>query len=179
MNLTESSDNTIENVDTESDLNLFTTDSPSLDESYLNLFKSPEDVFYENVGKKRNLRGFINVVCVEEESDNESDDIDSRYEKMESILESDSRPKIMDFVPLDDDATEPVFDKKDSVRTIRGSSEQGSSTNSVTDPAPNKEEISNFKTANPESFKLAKHFFEQLELHKLDIEKNKSASRKN
>lgn len=172
LNLTASSDDTIEKIDTDSNLNLFNVESPSVDESYLNLFRSPEDTFYENISKKRNLKGFINVVCIEDQSDSGS------AEKVEEMLRHDSKPKIIDFVPLDDDVTEPVFDK--SVRSMRDSSEQGSSSNSVLDDALIKQELTNSHTNSPVSFRTAKQFFEELHLNnKIDIDENQKTPTKN
>lgn len=179
LNLTASSENSIEKIDRESDLNLFPPESPSIDESYLNLFKSPEDVFYENIARKRKLKpGVINVVCLEENSDSESDDVGNRYEKIENITECDSKPKIIDFLPLDDDFTKPVFDKITSMEPNKRSSEQGSSSNSVEEsPLTQEEDTCGLKNT---SFLSAKKFFEQLEVHKeLDIRKNENTSAKN
>lgn len=174
LNLTASSENSLEKITTDSDLNLFPIEFPSLEDSYLNLFKSPEETFFENAVKKRKMRPFINVVCLENSDD--SDDNGTRYGKIEHILECNSKPKIIDFVPLDDDYTKPVFDKKTNDEANKNVSEAGSSSNSVEDSTLTAKE-------NPfglnASYLSAKKFFEQLEVHQeLDVEEVKDDSAK-
>lgn len=196
LNLTDSSViNSIDEVndddDTDSDLNMFSMDSVNFEDSYLNLFKSPEELVYEKLTKKQNLRGFINVVCLEEQSDSESDNSVGRYEKIETILECGSKPKIVDFVPLDDNDTKNVFDKQSvSIESIKPLSNQACSSKSIvgTTALPNSDgatstiatpgttsdpnitieptleaEDSTIPNTNAESFKTAKTFFQRLE----------------
>lgn len=110
MDITKHSDDVEEIITTsnESHLNLFNLETPSYDASYLSLFKSPEERIYENItGTQRPHKGYFNISYVGEASDTESCE-----EINKGILgdESGSKPKIIDFVPLDD-GTKPMFNK--------------------------------------------------------------------
>lgn len=115
LDITKTADN-IEEItgSNESHLNLFHLETPSYDESYLNLFKSPEEKMYEDMsGAKRPLKGYLNFTYLGEASDSESCEEISRnlIEEEKPLEETESKPKIIDFVPLDE-ATKPVFKKE-------------------------------------------------------------------
>lgn len=124
LNLTASLGN-IEEIKRNSDVNVFNLKSISFDESYLNLFKSPEDFFYDNVMQKR-LKPCIHIVRLEEQSDDESDYFDGADEQSKGVLESESTQKILDFVPLDE-ATKPVFNKTELIDSDESIKEQSTS----------------------------------------------------
>ncbi|KAJ8958035.1 hypothetical protein NQ318_002041 [Aromia moschata] len=115
LDITKRSDNDLEEMDNnnQSKLNLFQIETPSYDESYLNLFKQPEDKVYEDItGQKKPQRGVFNIAYLGEASDNDSfeDFLNSRSHNIHIPGIDKSKPKIIDFVPLDD-ATKPVFKK--------------------------------------------------------------------
>nr|XP_023011898.1 uncharacterized protein LOC111502138 isoform X1 [Leptinotarsa decemlineata]XP_023011899.1 uncharacterized protein LOC111502138 isoform X2 [Leptinotarsa decemlineata] len=100
-------DTFVENV---SDVNLFNMEAPSFDESYLKLFKTPEDLAMEQFSGKKSRKGYLNITYLGEVSDSESfDEVESAEKKF--IYGTDSKPKIVDFVPLDE-GTKPVFEKE-------------------------------------------------------------------
>ncbi|XP_018568252.1 uncharacterized protein LOC108908637 isoform X2 [Anoplophora glabripennis] len=95
----------------ESRLNLFHLETYSYDESYLSLFKSPEDKIYEDIsGVKKPQKGYFNIAYLGEVSDSESCEEMSRIAEGKILEGNRSKPKIIDFVPLDD-GTKPVFKK--------------------------------------------------------------------
>lgn len=96
----------------ESHLNLFHLETPSYDESYISLFKSAEERLYENItGKRKPQKGYLNINYLGEASDSEScEEINRSITEDKTLMEDNSKPKIIDFVPLDD-ATKPVFNK--------------------------------------------------------------------
>lgn len=137
LNLTQSCNSNTECTESNSDLDFFKIDSPDADDSYLNLFKSPEDLLFENIVKKPNLKGLINVVCVEDQTDNESENFDNL--------------KVIDFVPLDDDVTLPVFDSSCASSNVLENS---------TDSETISETAANVDSMKSRSFEAAKKIFD-------------------
>ncbi|KAG5888907.1 hypothetical protein JTB14_006050 [Gonioctena quinquepunctata] len=96
-----------------SNLNLFHLESPSFDDSYLSFFKSPEEKAMEEFSRKDSKKGYQNITYLGEISDSESLE-DTGADKLEKhfLCGAGSKPKIIDFVPLDGE-TKPVFEKND------------------------------------------------------------------